>query len=160
MECLSHACTFAVFTILAAVTSYKFRLIIFTKLFRFNCLTAHLQNVHGFRVFNVFSFFGIVHEGFACFIAIKFLLSYGFSDNKLYLATIDCLIVTIISFLLALIATQKDDNFFKVHNDFKNGVDLGYRKKVRDVKNFKIDEDRLKGMNSRDKLIDVGYEHT
>ena len=90
------------------LTSYKFKLIIFTKLFRFNCLTAHLQNVHGFRAFNVLSFFGIVHEGFVCYITIKFLMIFGLSDNKLYLATIDCLIVTLISFLLALISTQKE----------------------------------------------------
>jgi hypothetical protein len=121
------------------MTSYKFRLIIFTKLFRFNCLTAHLQNIHGFRAFNVLSFFGIIHEGFACFITIKFLLIFGFSDNKLYLATIDCLIVSLISFLLALLTMQKDEDFFKIHNDFKNGVDLGHRKKNNDVKNYKLD---------------------
>jgi hypothetical protein len=123
-------------------------------------LTAHLQNIHGFRAFNVLSFFGIIHEGFACYITIKFLMNFGFSDNKLYLATIDCLIITLISFILALMTTQKDEDFFKIHNDFKDGIDLGHRKKDKDLKNYKIDENRLKGMNSRDKLIDVGYEHS
>jgi hypothetical protein len=85
---------------------------------------------------------------------------FGLSDNKLYLATIDCLIVTLISFLLALISTQKEEDFFKIHNEFKNGIDLGHRKKDKDAKNFKLDEKRMKGMDSRDKLIDVGYEHS
>jgi hypothetical protein len=64
---------------------------------------------------------------------------FGFSDNKLYLATIDCMIVTLASFLLALLTMQKDDDFFKVHNDFKNGIDLGHRKKDKDLKNYKLD---------------------
>jgi hypothetical protein len=120
-----------------------------------------MQNIHGFRAFNVLSFFGIVHEGIACFITIRFLLIYGFADNRLYLASIDCLIVTLISFILALLATQKDEDFFKVHNDFKDGVDLGHRKKDKErLKNLKIDEKRLKGMDSRNKLIDVNDEHS
>ncbi len=65
---------------------------------------------------------------------------YGFQDSQLYLATIDCLIVTIISVLLAFLVTQKEDDFFKVHNDFKDGVDLGRRKKDKErEKNMKID---------------------
>jgi hypothetical protein len=86
---------------------------------------------------------------------------FGLGDNKLYLATIDCLIVTLVSFILALLATKKEEDFFKVHNDFKNGVDLGYRKKDKDrLKNLKIDEKRLKGMDSRDKLIGINDEHS
>lgn len=102
------------------------------------------------------SFFGMIHEGLACFITIKLLMIYGFNDIQLYLATIDCLIVTIVCVILALLVTQKDDDFFKVHNDFKDGVDLGRRKKEKGrEKNMKIDEKRMKGMDSRDKLIDL-----
>lgn len=86
---------------------------------------------------------------------------FGFTDSQLYLATIDCLVVTITAFLFALISTQKDDNFFKVHNDFKDGIDLGHRKRDKDrLKNLKIDDKRLKGMDSRDKLIDLNDSHT
>lgn len=86
------------------------------------------------------SFFGIIHEGFVCFITIKLLMIYGFNDIQLYLATIDCLVVTIISVILALLVTQKDEDFFKIHNDFKDGVDLGKRKKDKErEKNMKID---------------------
>jgi hypothetical protein len=147
--------------VLSFLVSYKFRFLIFTKLFNFKCLTAHLQNIHGFRAYNVLSFFGVVHEGIVSYITIKFLMIFGFTDSQLYLATIDCLVVTIAAFLFALISTQKDDNFFKVHNDFKDGIDLGHRKKDKDrLKNLKIDDKRLKGMDSRDKLIDINDSHT
>lgn len=107
------------------------------------------------------SFFGIVHEGFAVYITVKLLMSFGLNDNKLYFAIIDCLIITLASFILALLATQKDEDFFKIHNDFKDGVDLGHRKKDKDrLKNLKIVEKRLKGMDSRDKLVDINGDHS
>lgn len=34
-------------------------------------------------------------------------MNFGLSDKKLYFAAIDCLIVTLTSFIFALLATQK-----------------------------------------------------
>lgn len=89
-------------------------------------------------------------------------MQYNYStDNELYIASIDCLLVTFICFIFALLTTQKENNFFKIENNFKDGVDLGHRKKDKDkLKNLKITEDRMKGMNSRDKLIDPNDSHS
>jgi len=72
------------------------------------------------------------------------------------MSSIDCLVVTSICFIFTLIGTQKDSDFFKVHNTYTKGIDLGHRKKNKDrLKNYKIDEKRLTGLNSRDKLVDM-----
>ena len=52
---------YVVITIMAALTSYKLKMIIFTRLFGFYCLRAMLDSVQKFRIFNILSFLGIAH---------------------------------------------------------------------------------------------------
>ena len=73
--------------------------------------------------------------------AVKILSEYSIDhDKQLLFAVIDCLIVMIISFILALLTTYKDDDFFKDKDN--NGIDLGKRKIKKDPKNFKINKNR------------------
>jgi hypothetical protein len=55
-----NRCFFAFITLLSLLINYKSKMILFTKLFKFHAMNAHLENVYRFRVFNVFSFFGIL----------------------------------------------------------------------------------------------------
>jgi hypothetical protein len=84
-------------------------MLIFTKLFRFSSLTAQLENIQGFRIFNLMSYLGIFYEGLYCYIAIKFFGLFSYADNKaIWLATLDAFVLVLASFVLALVATQKD----------------------------------------------------
>lgn len=105
---------------MSLVTNFKLKLLIFTKLFRFECLTAHLEDIHGFRVFNVMSFLGFLYEGLYFYIAVKLFSIFSFGgDNQLMFAIIDCLAVMCISMIFALLTTHKDDDFFKVRQERK-----------------------------------------
>ena len=71
-------------------------------------------------------------------------------------AIIDCLTVVCFSILLAMFTTSKDEDFFRVRDE-KDVVDLGKQKKKfkKDPKNMKISAQRMVGMDSKDKLIDM-----
>jgi hypothetical protein len=142
--------------VLSLLTNFKFKLLIFTKLFRFSCLTAHLEDIHGFRVFNVMSFLGFLYEGLYFYIAVKLFSIFSFgSDQQLMFAIVDCLAVMCISMVFALLTTNKDEDFFKIRAESKD-IDLGKRKNDKDPKNLLIKNRRVAaGLDSRDKLIDA-----
>jgi len=52
---------YGIIVVISALTNYKFKLILFTKLFNFKCVRAQLEHVQKFRVFNLMSFLGVVH---------------------------------------------------------------------------------------------------
>ena len=52
---------YGITVLISALGNYKFKLIIFTKLFNFQCVRAQLEHVQKFRVFNVMSFLGVGH---------------------------------------------------------------------------------------------------
>lgn len=82
--------------------------------------------------------------------AFKLLSVLSFSNDKeILLASIDALVLVIISFILALVSTHKDEDFFRSTFD-KKVIDLGRRKHKKDPKNFKIAP-----MDSRDKLVNI-----
>ena len=61
---------YGVVVTLSALTSYKFKMLIFTKLFSFQCLRAQLEHVQKFRVFNIMSFLGVAHEGLVLYVSV------------------------------------------------------------------------------------------
>lgn len=71
------------------------------------------------------------------------------NDKDIMLASIDGLILVSVSFILALVSTHKDEDFFRSSYD-KKEIDLGRRRHHKDKKNFKIAP-----MDSRDKLVDI-----
>ena len=85
-------------------------------MFKFEGLSATLESVQKFRIFNVFSFFGIIHEGLVMYIvAIIFLSGLKYEGNELmFLALVDIIIITAFSFILTLLSTKKDENYFDV----------------------------------------------
>ena len=85
----------------------------FTKLFHFSGLSAPLESVQKFRIFNVFSFIGILHEGLAMYIAYHIIVEITYkSSQKLFLGCLDWMIVTMLAFIFALLLAKKDDDFF------------------------------------------------
>ena len=107
------------------------------------------------------SVFGIAYEGLACYICYKMFNLYTFgNDLQLMMALVDALAMVIVSFVLALLTTHKDQDFFKVREESKGGVDLGRRKKDKDPRNYKIATKRLAAMNSRDQLVDINDSHS
>jgi hypothetical protein len=66
----NNKCFFIFVSIFSTIVNYKFRMIFFTKLFRFICVSAMLDSVHKFRIFYIFSFFGILVESVGLYVSI------------------------------------------------------------------------------------------
>jgi hypothetical protein len=155
-ECCSHRCSFLFFSLVAFLTNFKLKLLMFSKLFRFSCLTAQLEDTHGFRIFNVLSFLGLLYEILFFYIALKLFGLFSFSTHsQLMFAIIDCLAIMAISTLLVFLTASKEENFFK-NKEERDRIDIGRKhKKDYDPKNLKISARRMAGMDSRDKLMDI-----
>lgn len=106
-----NRCFFAVATFIALLINYKFKMILFTKLFHFQSTSAILDSVHKFRVFNVFSFFGILAEGLALYVCFLCLFQFKFA-NSIYHAFLDVIVIYLINAVLAILIVWKPDNFF------------------------------------------------
>ncbi len=55
----SNVTAFLLTTVLSLTVNYKFKLILFSKIFNFGVFKAELTSVQNFKTFNIFSFFGI-----------------------------------------------------------------------------------------------------
>lgn len=86
-------------------------MMVFTRLFGFGCLRAQLETVQKFRLFNVFSFIGVAHQGLAIYASALAMVSLK-PDQQLFLSFLDLVIINIINICLALAASAKDSNFF------------------------------------------------
>lgn len=73
-----------------------------------------MESVHKFRVFNVFSFLGMLQEGFTFyFIYLVAKEGISYTDNKLlFLEVIDLAIIYALNIILAFLILRKDDDFF------------------------------------------------
>lgn len=61
-----------------------------------------------FRIFNLFSFLGVLHEGVVIYVAYSILKDITYDSNsELFMVCIDLIIVTVVSFILALISAKK-----------------------------------------------------
>lgn len=107
-----NRCFFAVATLVSLLINYKFKMIVFTKLFHFQSTSAILDSVRKFRVFNVFSFFGILAEGLALYVCFLCLFQFKFA-NSIYHAFLDVIIIYLINALLAIFIVWKPDSFFE-----------------------------------------------
>ena len=87
-------------------------MLIFTRLFGFNCLKAQLESVQKFRIFNILSFLGISHEGLVLYVSVLVLIGLS-AKHTLFMIFIDLIAVSAINVVLALAASSKDDDFFE-----------------------------------------------
>ncbi len=52
---------YIIFSIISCLMNYKVKMMLFSRLFSFQCLRAQLDSVQKFRLFNVLSFLGVAH---------------------------------------------------------------------------------------------------
>lgn len=119
-----NKCFFTLILLFSLLINYKFKMMPFTRLFKFFCMSAILSSVTKFRVFNVFSFFGIVAEGlglYVCFVALfdptklkqtitdtTTATPLNFSTNLVMLyAFLDVIVIFILNIILAILVTWK-----------------------------------------------------
>ena len=107
-----NRCFFAFITIMSLLLNYKTKMILFTKLFKFHCMNAYLENVYKFRVFNVLSFFGILPEGLTLYVCIMLIIKFTF-QNSIFHALLDVVIIYLVNILLAVLIVWKPDSFFQ-----------------------------------------------
>ena len=102
----AHKSVYSFVVVFCLLINYKFKMIIFTKLFKFSSLGARLESISKFKMFNIYSFFGLIAEGLALFVA--FLLIFDFLKVMgLFYAFLDVIIICIINVLLAILISWK-----------------------------------------------------
>jgi hypothetical protein len=59
-DCRCNLFMFHVINVCSFLTNYKLKMLIFSRLFGFNCFNSRLEDIAKFRLFNVLSFIGLV----------------------------------------------------------------------------------------------------
>lgn len=59
-ECRFNLFWFFFISFLSLLTNYKLKMVIFCRLFSFNCFDGHLEDVNKFKIFDVLSLIGLV----------------------------------------------------------------------------------------------------
>jgi hypothetical protein len=109
----SHCFTFIIVSVLSTLTSYKFKLVIATRLFNFSCFKSQLESIQKFNIFNIFSFIGIGHEGLLLYVIGLTLARFKSQlGEEMFLAMVDVGIIAIINLVLALAVSKKEEDFF------------------------------------------------
>lgn len=103
---------YVIVVVVSTVTSFKFKLIVFTKLFSFQCVRAQLEHVQKFRIFNFLSFLGVAYEGLIIYVSALILITLEAGSLE-FLTFLDLLIVNVLNLVLALAASSKSENFFE-----------------------------------------------
>lgn len=93
-------------------------MVLFSKLFRFYSMSAILEKLSRFRLFNIFSFFGILPEALALYVCFVSIVNYTF-QKLIFHAFLDVIVIFMINILLAVLIVWKPDNFF--HEDTEEG---------------------------------------
>ncbi len=71
-----NRCWFYFVSIVSLLTLHKFKNIMFCKLFNFNILSAQLDNVQRFKIFNIFAFLGFISSAIIIIAAILLLITF------------------------------------------------------------------------------------
>lgn len=123
----NNKCFFIFITLASLLINYKTKMILFSRLFRFSCMSSFLESINKFRIFNVFSFFGLLPEGLALYVC--FICIIGFQNHlSVFYAFLDVIIVFLINGLLAILIAWKPDNFF--YEETEEGYSINKRMNV------------------------------
>lgn len=108
----SNRCFFIFATFISTIINYKFRMILFSKLFQFQSLSAMLDNIYKFRIFNVFSFFGILLESLALYVCFMEIPHYP-QHTIIFYAFLDVIIIFFINIFFSILVVWKPNTFFE-----------------------------------------------
>ena len=77
-------------------------------MFRFTALSAKLESVQKFNIFNVFSFIGMLYEGVVMYTVYSIVKDISYESSRLlFMACVDVIIITLVCFILAMLASKK-----------------------------------------------------
>lgn len=104
-------------------------MILFTNLFDLIFLSARLEDIQKFRIFNCLTFLGFLYEGVSIFVLYKHLTVY---ENKfpkeMLLATIDALVMVVVNVIVGLVGVNKGEDFFvrgkSIEQDYKGDKEI------------------------------------
>ena len=76
-------------------------------------MSAKLESVYKFNIFNVFSFLGMLYEGLVIYVLYSIALVISYNTNRaLFFACADVAIITLVCIIFAILATRKHKDFF------------------------------------------------
>lgn len=111
--CCEPMNSFLLTTVFSLVTSFKFRFILFSRLFDLVFFRARLEDVQKFRFFNILTLIGFCYEGCGIYIMYKILTVYESKfQGEFLLTAIDCLSLLIANILVGVISMNKGNDFF------------------------------------------------
>ena len=70
-DCKLHLIWYYVLTIFSFLTNYKFKMIIFSRLFNFDCFKGQLESIAKLKIFDIFLFIGLIPEALVFFTTIN-----------------------------------------------------------------------------------------
>ena len=86
-------------------------MLVFSRLFKFDCMSANLEDLSNFRFINIYSFFGLIPEGVGIIVSFLIIPDYR-RQLTIFYPLLDVIIVFLISIILALAINWKPKSFF------------------------------------------------
>ncbi len=101
-------------SVISFFTCYKIRMVLYSRLFGYQCFKCQLESIVGFGVYHFFAFIGLIPEVICLYSSIVLLLngSDG-SDGNHFMTYLDVTIIFAINIILALVSSKKEINFFE-----------------------------------------------
>jgi hypothetical protein len=87
-------------------------MVLFSRLFNFECFKFQLVSIEKFKAFNVLSFIGYCPEILALYCCVMIIAYSNFTSDEL-LPFIDCLIMVLLNMAFSIVIIRKDKSFFR-----------------------------------------------
>ena len=95
-------------TVIAGIlVNYKIKLLIFSRLFGFHCYKCKLETVDRFRIFNVFSFLGLLPEILMLYCSFTVITAESVKNDRFFVL-LDAIIVLVVNVFLTVAVVPKD----------------------------------------------------
>lgn len=110
--CSCNLISFHVLGVMGLFSSFKLRLLMFSRLFGFNCFRCSLDSTDKFKVFNLLSFLTLIPQMLFLYCTISICTALP-TNSPMLLVLIDSTIATGINVILSIAVTRKKDDFFR-----------------------------------------------
>jgi len=86
-------------------------MVVFSRLFSFNCFDGQLEDINKFKIFNVLSFIGLVPEVIFIYCGVVTIAGLD-RTNGLFMPLVDALVIFVLNIILSMVVSKKEIDFF------------------------------------------------
>lgn len=103
----SNKCFYYIISIISLITTHKLKQLLFTKMFNFTLLKAHLDSIHKFRIFNIFHFISFLSSTSILFSLGLIFGTYTLPIDQKLMGYIDATILTTLMIFVSIFNSKK-----------------------------------------------------